>query len=68
MMYKLSIIIPVYNAEQYIDDCLNSIISELNAETEVLLLDDGSKDSSLEKCRRYERANIRVLHHEVMSV
>lgn len=64
MMYKLSIIIPVYNAEQYIDDCLNSIISELNAETEVLLLDDGSKDSSLEKCRRYERANIRVLHHD----
>lgn len=64
MMYKLSIIIPVYNAEQYIDDCLDSIIQELNTETEILLMDDGSKDSSLEKCRKYERTNIRVFHHD----
>lgn len=64
MMYKLSIIIPVYNAEQFIDDCLKSIIPELNSETEVLLLDDGSKDSSFEKCRRYEQQNIRVFHHD----
>lgn len=63
-MYKLSIIIPVYNAEQYIDDCLHTILPELNPETEVLLIDDGSTDRSLEKCRAYRQENIRILHHD----
>ena len=64
MIYKLSVIIPVYNVDSFIDECLKTIISELNTETEVLLLDDGSKDSSLEKCRRYESVNVRVFHHD----
>ncbi len=41
---QLSIIIPVYNAEVYLKACLDSIVQEMNEQTEVLLIDDGSKD------------------------
>ena len=40
---QLSIIIPVYNAEVYLKACLDSIVQEMNEQTEVLLIDDGSK-------------------------
>ena len=61
---KLSIIIPVYNAEKYIEECLDSIISEIDEQVEVLLLDDGSTDHSYQMIKKYERKNIRIFHHE----
>uniref|UniRef100_UPI004029BBEB glycosyltransferase family 2 protein n=1 Tax=Eshraghiella crossota TaxID=45851 RepID=UPI004029BBEB len=61
---KLSIIIPVYNAEKYIEECLDSIISEIDEQVEVLLLDDGSTDHSYQMIKNYERKNIRIFHHE----
>lgn len=52
----LSIIVPVYNAAAYLDRCINSILSQgLNAgEYEILLINDGSKDNSLDICKRYQ--------------
>lgn len=63
-MSKLSIIIPIYNVENYIDDCLNSILSQNIKECEILLIDDGSTDSSKEICDNYAKKyeNIKVYH------
>lgn len=61
---KLSIVIPVYNAENYLEECVSSILPEMSEEVELLLIDDGSKDSSYRVMQSYEEDNIRVLHHE----
>lgn len=53
--YRVSVIIPVYNDEQYIEDCLDSMDAQTidKSEIEVLLVDDGSTDKSLELCQMY---------------
>lgn len=53
MKKKLSIIIPVYNVEKYIEKCLNSLITQINDEVEVIVVNDGSNDKSLELCKKY---------------
>lgn len=60
----ISLIIPVYNAEQYLDETLNSVISQNFSDYEVILIDDGSVDRSGLICDRYSKAypNIRVIH------
>lgn len=52
---KLSIIVPIYNAEEYLEECIESILPELEEDIELLLIDDGSKDSSYEIAQRYEK-------------
>lgn len=46
----LSIIVPVYNVEKYIDTCLRSITLNDMQDIEVIIVDDGSKDNSVNKC------------------
>lgn len=48
---KLSIVIPVYNAEKYIEKCIKSLWKVSNEEMEILLIDDGSTDNSAEICK-----------------
>ena len=62
----LSIVIPVYNAARFLPGCIESILAADLPDTEVLLIDDGSVDESLQVCRDYARrcAGIRVLHQE----
>ncbi len=66
----ISVIVPVYNAELYLLDCIQSIISQSFTDWELILVDDGSKDNSLNICK--ESANkdnrIRVLHQENRGV
>lgn len=59
----LSIVIPVFNAEKYLPGCLNDILAASISDVELLLIDDGSTDGSLEICQRYGTVfpNIRVL-------
>lgn len=57
---ELSIIIPVYNCEKYIKECLNSIIAEMNSLTEIILLDDGSVDDSYAICCEYASERVKV--------
>ena len=51
-MPKLSIIIPVYNVEKYIDCCLKSVINQTIKDIEIILVDDGSKDNTWEIIKR----------------
>ena len=51
----ISIIIPMYNVENYIERCLDSIVQEDVDGIEVLLVDDGSADKTVEICREYEK-------------
>ena len=46
MKCKISVIIPVYNTEEYILRCLNSIASQSFRDYEIIIIDDGSKDKS----------------------
>lgn len=61
---QFSVCIPVYNTSQYLETCLNSVLRQRGAEFEVILLDDGSTDSSGAICDRYAARypNIRVIH------
>lgn len=62
----ISIIIPVYNTEEYLPFCLDSILSQSFKDFEVLLVDDGSKDGSGALCDEYAAmdSRVRVLHKE----
>ncbi len=53
---KLSVIIPVYNAENYIERCVNSVLSQTLKDFEILLINDGSNDRSEELIANYEKA------------
>ena len=65
-MTKVSIIVPVYNAEKYLFRCVDSILNQTFKDFELLLIDDGSTDKSGEICDGYtEKDNrIRVFHKE----
>lgn len=63
-MDKISVIIPVYNVEQYIRKCLDSVINQTYKNLEILLIDDGSTDSSGKICDEYAAfdSRIKVFH------
>ena len=52
-MPKVSLIIPVYNVENYIEKCLNSVVNQTLKDMEVIIVNDGSKDSSKQKIQKY---------------
>ena len=56
----ISIIIPVYNAEKYIRECLESVISQDFQDYEVLVVNDGSKDGSLKICEEFSEKNKKI--------
>ena len=65
-MPLISIIVPVYNAENYLVECLDSIINQTYSNLEIVLIDDGSKDDSGDMCDEYARKDSRivVMHQE----
>ena len=56
----ISVIVPVYNVEAYLEGCVKSILSQTHTDLEILLVDDGSKDGSLALCRQLELADSRI--------
>ena len=56
----ISVIIPVYNTEKYLDRCIRSVLDSTCENLEIILIDDGSGDGSLEICRAYCRKDCRV--------
>ena len=69
-MVKVSIIVPVYNVERYIERCINSILHQSLQRIEVILVDDGSTDHCPEICDRYASldARVRVVHQQNAGV
>lgn len=63
---KISVIVPVYNVEQYLCRCIDSILAQTFTDFELLLIDDGSRDRSGEICDKYARKDerVRVFHKE----
>lgn len=63
-MEKISVIIPVYNVAEVLDRCLDSVLNQTYKNLEILLVDDGSTDSSGQLCDRYAEndARVRVIH------
>ena len=54
-MDKISVIVPVYNAEKFIDKCIESVIGQTYKDIELILVNDGSKDNSLKILQKYEK-------------
>ena len=60
MDYKMSVIIPVYNVEKYIDRCVESVIEQTYANMEIILVDDGSTDESTKICDDWKNKDSRI--------
>lgn len=70
MKPKISVIIPIYNVEQYLERCLQSVISQSLADIEIILVDDGSPDNCPRMCDEYalKDKRIKVIHQENMGL
>ncbi|MPQ43056.1 glycosyltransferase family 2 protein [Clostridium tarantellae] len=66
MKAEISVIVPVYNVEKYLNNCIESIINQSFKNIEILLIDDGSTDNSGEICDEYGKKDnrIKVIHKE----
>lgn len=66
MAPTISVIIPVYNAENYVGRCIESVQAQTYNNWQMILVDDGSKDKSLEICQKYADVDdrISVIHQE----
>ena len=62
-MYRYSVIIPVYNAEQTISRCLDSLLNQPHNQAEIIVVNDGSRDRSGEICRSYASADDHVHYY-----
>lgn len=67
---KISVIIPVYNCEEYLPACLDSIVCQTHTDLEIILVNDGSRDNSPAICDAYAQkdARIRVIHQKNQGV
>lgn len=60
----ISVVIPIYNVERYLDRCINSMVNQSYQNIEIILVDDGSKDRCFEICDSWKSKDdrIRVIH------
>lgn len=64
-MPKISVIVPIYNVERYLERCIESILNQTLQDLELILVNDGSSDKSGEICEKYRDIdNITVIHKE----
>lgn len=66
MKKEVSVIVPIYNAHKYLERCIRSILGQTYENLDIVLIDDGSQDNSLEICKRFEKEDkrVRVFHKE----
>jgi glycosyltransferase involved in cell wall biosynthesis len=60
----VSIVVPVYNAEQYVAETLKSVLAQTYQNFEVIIVDDGATDRSLEICQRFDDPRIKIIHQK----
>ena len=58
---KVSVIVPIYNVEDYLECCLDSILKQTYTNLEIILVNDGSTDSSLSICKKYLEKDNRIV-------
>jgi len=58
---KISVIVPVYNSEKYLSDCIESIVTQTYSNLEIILIDDGSTDSSPYICDEFAKRDDRIV-------
>lgn len=65
-MCEISVIIPVYNTEKYLEKCINSVLNQSFQQFEIILVEDGTKDNSGEICDLYAQkdSRVKVIHQE----
>ncbi len=69
-MKKISVIIPIYNTEKYLSKCVSSVINQTYKNIEIILIDDGSTDRSLNICKKFSKNDdrIKVIYEENKGV
>src|SRR5690625_639570 len=60
----VTIIIPVYNVEKYIEECINSILEQTYSNIEIIAIDDGSTDNSLKILKQYSSDKLYIYKHD----
>ena len=56
-----SVIIPIYNVEDYLEQCVNSVLNQTYKDLEIILVNDGSKDKCPEMCDDFAKKDERIL-------
>lgn len=64
MVKNVTIVIPVYNVEAYIEETIRSVLAQTYPHFEVICVNDGSQDRSVEVCQQFDDPRIRILHQE----
>ena len=59
---KVSIIVPIYNVEQYLNQCIQSLIEQTYENIEIILVNDGSTDQSSAICKHFIKKDKRILY------
>ena len=69
-MNKVSIIIPIYNVEKYLEECIESVLHQTYKNIEIILVNDGSPDNSDALCKKYEKKynNIKYIYQDNQGV
>lgn len=58
----VSVILPIYNAEKYLSECITSILNQTYSDLQIILVDDGSVDNSLKVCKSFQKKDDRILY------
>lgn len=67
-MIKVSVVVPVYNAENYIKKCIDSLVNQTYKDIEIIIVNDGSTDNSLEVIRKFDDERIKIIHQQNSGV
>ncbi len=65
---SISVVIPLYNKEHYIARTMRSILAQTYKEFEVIIVDDGSTDNSLDEVKKFDDKRIRIVHQNNAGV
>ena len=56
----VSVIIPIYNTEPYLEQCIESVVNQSYRDLEIILINDGSTDGSGDICKKWEKSDSRI--------